>query len=132
MNSIVLDTNIFIRFIINEIPLQYTKSKTVFEQIENNEIKTVVSILVINEMIWILENYYNLQRSVFIPQIKKLFALSGIVVEEMKKSDLVSILDMFQNSTFDFTDLYIATIASDRKIYSFDRDFDKIQKRSTY
>lgn len=124
----VLDTNIFLRFLIKDNKLQFEKAKKIFTGIEKGEISGQVSILVLNEIIWVLENYYELKRSIYIPQLLSLFALKNMKIIEVKKSLITGILQKMMKVKYDFTDLYLSETTSKENIYSFDKDFDRIGK----
>ena len=125
--EVVLDTNIFVRFFIKDIKVQFQEAKKLFEEIENTKIVGRVSILVINELILILENYYELKRSLFIPKILKLLALKNIKIIEVKKNLVIKVLETLEKTKFDFTDIYLAGITNKGKIFTFDKDFEKIR-----
>lgn len=122
----VLDTNIFLRFLIKDNKPQFEKAKAIFTGIEKGEISGRVSILVVNEIIWVLENFYGLKRAIYIPQLLSLFALKNIKVIEVKKSLIVRILQKMMEVRYDFTDLYLSEMAPKENILSFDKDFAKI------
>lgn len=123
-----IDTNIFIRFFIADIPEQFQQSKDILQKIEEKQIKGHVSLLVINEIIWIMEHYYNLNRSTYIPQLLKLLLLENIKIIELKKELIIKILQAMMKQKYDFTDMYVTEIAQEKTIYSFDKDIEKIKK----
>jgi predicted nucleic acid-binding protein len=122
MQENILDTNIFIRFLIHDIDDQFKKAKDILEKIEQGEVEGQVSILVINEMIWILENFYDLKRDIYIPEILKLLALKNMKIIEVSKDLIIKILEQMQENKIDFTDLYLFNIAKEKKNVSFDQD----------
>lgn len=126
MKELILDTNVFIRFLIKDVPSQFEKAQKIFEKIEKQEAKGLVSILVVNEIVWILENFYDLKKEIYLPQLLKLLALKNIKVIEVKKNLLIRILQQMQKQKFDFTDIYLSQIAGDKKIFTFDKDFKKL------
>ena len=128
MKEIIIDTNVFIRFLIKDVLSQFEKAQKVFEKIEKGEIKGLVSILVINEIVWILENFYELKREIYIPPLLKLLLLKHLKIIETKKSFIIKILQKMEKQKFDFTDFYLSQIAKDKKIFSFDKDFKKIKR----
>ena len=128
MKELLLDTNVFVRFLIKDIPSQFKKAERVFERIEKGEIKGLVSVLVINETVWILENYYELKREIYLPPLLKLLLLKNLKIIEIKKSLIIKTLEEMLKQKFDFTDIYLSQIAKDKKIFSFDKDFQKISR----
>lgn len=126
MNQLYLDTNVLLRYFLGDIPDQFEEVKKLIEEIEKGDKTGFLSILVINELIWILEKYYHLKRTVYIPKLIKLFFIDGIKIMELKKDTLIKILEMMQKKNIDFTDMYLAHIAPIEQIVSFDRDFKKL------
>lgn len=127
MPEAFLDTNIFIRYFIEDVPRQAKESREIFERIQDNKLKGLISILVVNEIIWILEHYYSLKRFDYIPKLIKLISLKSMRIIDLKKETLMQILDRLEKTSFDFTDLYIFYKAGNKKILSFDRDFKKLK-----
>lgn len=124
--EVILDSNIFIRFLVGDIKDQSEKAQVIFNNIEQGRVKGHVSILVVNEVIWILENFYELKRAIYLPQLVKLLSLRNIKIMEAKKKILLMILEKMQVSSIDFTDIYLSYIKENKEILSFDRDFQKI------
>jgi predicted nucleic acid-binding protein len=68
-----LDSNVFIRLIIGDVATHAKKSEQIFQQIERGESTGQVSILVINEIVWILEHFYSLDLlSIYISELTRL------------------------------------------------------------
>lgn len=119
----LIDTNIILRFLIGDIPSQLEKSKKLFKEIEAKKSVGIVSLLVVNELIWIFEHFYEKKRDNFIPQILKLISLKNIKILETKKKELILILRKFEKTSFDFIDLYLSYFAEKLKfqLVSFDK-----------
>lgn len=125
MKKFYIDTNIIIRFLIKDVAKQFEEAKSFFEKIEKGKIKGVISVLVINETIWVLENYYELERTIYIPQLLQLLALKNIVIKEIKKKVVIEVLEEMMKFTLDFTDLYLIKTKEEGEILSFDKDLKK-------
>jgi len=128
MKEIIIDTNVFVRFLIKDVLFQFEKARKVFDKIEKGEIKGLVSILVVNEVVWILENFYELKRGIYIPKLLQLLLLKNLKIIEVKKSLIINTLQRMEKQKFDFTDLYLSQIADARKVFSFDKDLKKTSK----
>lgn len=126
MKDLYLDTNVILRYFLGDIPDQFQEAKKTIETIEKGEKFGFLSILVVNELVWILENYYSLKRNVYTPKLLKLFLIDQIKIVEVKKDLLVKILEKMQKQKIDFTDMYLTHIAPIERIVSFDQDFKKI------
>lgn len=128
MKNLILDTNIFVRLVVKDVSSQLEISRQLFKEIEKDKIRGWVSILVIDELIWVLENYYHIERSLYLAQILNLLALKSISIIEVKKTIIIKILKRMETTNIDFTDLYLVETAGDKKIVSFDKDLQKITK----
>lgn len=122
MKSVILDTNVFVRFFAKDIPPQFNQSQQIIKDIEDGQLKGLISILVINELVWILERFYKIERFDFIPKILNLLAYKNINIIEIKKAVIVEVLRKMETTSIDFTDLYLMETAGDKKIVSFDKD----------
>lgn len=129
MKELYLDTNVVLRYLLGDIPDQFQEAKKIIEAIEKGDTTGFLSILVINELIWILENYYHLKRNVYIPKLLKLFLIDRIKILEVKKDILTKILERMQKQKIDFTDLYLAHSVPKQQIVSFDEDLKKYLSR---
>lgn len=123
--EIIIDTNVLIRFFIRDNEVQYQKAYHLIKKIEKGEIKGLVSLLVINEAIWVLQHYYELKRDLFIPKLLQLLALKNIEILEVEKAKVVTTLTTIEKSPLDFTDAYLLQVANKRTIASFDHDLSK-------
>ena len=127
MGEVLIDTNVIVRFFAKDVPEQFAKSQEFIEQIDKGNAVGLVSILVIDEIIWVLENYYGIKRNEFLPRLAELLALRNIRIIEAKKDLVIKVLEQIQKLNIDFTDVYLANIAEGRDIFSFDKDFGKLK-----
>src|SRR3989344_2131241 len=121
MKEVVIDTNIFIRFFTGDIKEQYEESIELFKRIEGEKVVGYVSILVINEIIWIMESFYNIKRNIYIPKLLSALSLKKIKIMEVKKDFLLKVIEQLEKSNLDFTDLYLFHAREHRKIVTFDK-----------
>lgn len=129
MKEVVLDTNVFLRFLLKDIKSQYETAKKIFEDIEKQNVKAWVSILVINEIVWIMKKYYEIEASLFVPKLLQILLLKNIEIIEIDKNRLLMILQILSKTNFDFTDLYLFYTQNKDKILSFDKDFKKLWRK---
>ncbi|MDO8609496.1 MAG: PIN domain-containing protein [bacterium] len=126
MKEIILDTNIIIRYFIKDDETQYLKAYQYIDGIEKGIYKGYISILVINEIIWVLENYYDLKRKDYISKLILLFALKNINILETEKEIIINILQHMLKKNLDFTDYYLLSLSSGNNIVTFDKEINKI------
>lgn len=126
MNQKIIDTNIFLRHLLQDIPDQSKIATSIISDVEDGKMIGLLSILVINELIWILEKYYEVKRSVYIPKLIKLLNLDHLKIMETKKDLMERVLEKMRKKKFDFTDIYLKESGKENQILSFDKDFEKI------
>lgn len=130
MNEIFLDTNVWVRLFVGDVPEQLEKVQGLFGAIEKGKIKAVLSILVVNELVWTLDKYYSFPRADYIPTLSKWIILRNIRIMEMKKEDLLELLERLRTTSIDFTDVYLGFVARGiGKIASFDKDLVKLKAK---
>ena len=122
-NKVLIDTNLVLRLLLNDIPSQSKHASQVFKQAEKGVVRIVFSVMVINELVWILEKFYKLKRSEFVPELKLLFLLKGVTTHELSVGQLLEIIDEFEHSKLDWVDIYLRSISenSDYKLETFDK-----------
>lgn len=128
MTTVWLDSNIFLRQLCADVPKQHQQANAIFKAIEDKQLKGLVSILVINEVLWILENFYELNRDDFADKLLKLLALKNIKIVELSKKDGLKLLKKWSETSVDLTDIYLAQGSKDKShpVASFDQDFKKL------
>lgn len=126
MNELLLDSNIFLRHFLQDIRSQSLDATTVISEVEKGEKVGFISILVINEVIWILKRFYKIDRRHYLPELIKILHINNIKIIEVKKEVLLRILEKMKPREIDFTDVYLSEIAGNRKVVSFDKDFKKL------
>lgn len=126
MRKVVIDTNVIVRYFVKDNLHQFREAQKLIKDIEQNKVCGLTSLLVVHEMVWILENYYDLKRDEFVPKVMQILALKNIKIIEVKKEVVQNVLAKMQKKKIDFTDIYLAEIAKSHKIISFDKDFEKL------
>ncbi len=120
-NPIFVDTNVFLRFFVRDVESFYHKAKDLFEKAESGQLKLEISDLVIAEIVWILESYYDFSK----PEIKEVVdtILETKNLKVANHSKVKEAIDLYSSGKMDFIDAYnIAYIkAKDfKKVATFD------------
>lgn len=122
MKKYLIDTNIILRLLIGDIPIQYQQAKKLFKEVETGLSQAYISILVINEFIWIMEHFYEQKRLFYMPVFRQLLSLKQIHTLEIKKTVLLQLLEIFEKENLDFTDQYLLYLAKDKQMSVFSND----------
>ena len=123
-----IDTNIFIRFLTNDIPEKADACEHLFrEAVEKNE-KFFTTEMVIAEIIWVLESYYELPKKEVREMVEKILITPFLFFPQ--KDLILNALTLYGDKNIDYIDAYNASVLKEqgiKKVYSYDRHYDKIE-----
>jgi predicted nucleic acid-binding protein len=122
-----IDTNIFLRFLVGDVRKQYEGCRELLKKIKAGEISAVTSDLVIFELIWTLDSYYEKPKNEIIEMIHSLLEFPNLEIEN--KNLIVEALIIWQEKNIEFNDVYNYSWSKTKsiaKIISYDKHFDKL------
>jgi len=118
---IALDTNVLVRFLVQDDPEQARLATEVIDQL-SDPVPGFVSREVLVELVWVLERAYRLGRVEIAGALDGLLASTELVIEG---ADQVGpALELYRNDGFGFADLMIAAAArraGASELVTFDR-----------
>jgi len=120
-NPVFVDTNVFLRFFIRDVEPFYHKAKDLFEKGEGGKVKLETSDLVIAEIVWVLESYYDFSRSEIKEVIETILETRNLKVAN--HSRVKETVALYFAGKMDFIDAYnIAYMKSKdfKKVATFD------------
>ncbi len=124
---ILLDTNIFIRFVVPDDPRRAARCAKLFDLISTGHEQAVVTPMALAEVTWVLLGSYRLPKPDVIAALRRI--LNTEKLEIVDREILIRGVDLFENHPIDFIDAYHAAFMENRKtqtVYSYDTDFDQI------
>lgn len=125
--KVLLDTNIIIRLLVKDHEAHYQEVLELFDLIEQGSIKPYLSNIVILEITYVLQSFYNREGDEVREVIEDLLELRGMSIIE--KTDTKKALSLQQKYKVKFTDCLIATQVMDGvTLITFDKDFNKIRE----
>ncbi|NQU64651.1 MAG: PIN domain-containing protein [SAR324 cluster bacterium] len=122
MQKVFFDTNFLLRYYLDDVPVQAKKARSMIEAAINGDLELVTDLVVICEMVWVMDSYYELDRQSIVEKINNLYQTPGITVinGEILPSALISYIE----KNVDFTDAVVAASAISNGI-SYIASFDK-------
>ena len=122
MQKALIDTNLIIRFLLNDDPKKAIRVEELLSDKNNNYL---ILDLVVAEIIWVLKSYYQFDKDLIIDKIKALIHLDSI---SCSKVLLDHALDIWEKNNISYVDSYIiaTAISENLKVYSYDLKFDKV------
>lgn len=126
MKTIYADTNVFLRFLTNDIPAQSEKVERRFKQAQSGKFAIVVLHITIIEILFHLERWYKLSKKEATEKLAQLLSPSWITTDH--KDAVFEALQLYTEKNIDFVDLLTWNITKEAKtkLLSFDKDFDKL------
>ncbi len=126
---IFVDTNIFLRYLTNDIPAMADKIEKIFQNALNGKVTLVTNEFVIAEIIWVLESFYGYTKDKVEFMVSKILNTKGL---EVNCSNLLfKALDIYVSKNVDFIDAYNAVymnVHNLKQIYTLDKKhFSRIE-----
>jgi predicted nucleic-acid-binding protein len=122
LRKVVIDTNLLVRYLTGDEPQKAKAVDNLLSKAERGELKILVPSIVIAELVWVLESFYQMHSSEITELIEAVLNTPGIEVTE--KSIIASTLKLYRTKNIDLIDAWIIEFAKDRgikTIYTFDR-----------
>ena len=123
-----LDTNVLVRFLVQDDIKQSEKVNQLFTRAEQSKQPLLVTSLVVLELIWVLDAVYSVDRNDIIHALNELLTMP--VIEFENQGMLRSFVNVAQDSNLDLSDILIAqsgfiqgcdaTITFDKKAAKFE------------
>ncbi len=129
MKKLLLDTNILLRFFLNDIPKQKKIADKLFQEAKKGGLTLIVSQIVIFELDFILEKYYRFSKGLVIDRLKTLVVTKYLKVES--REIFILALNLYGVTKISFVDCFLLSKAklSKSKILSFDKELVKLQEK---
>ncbi|EDM72266.1 hypothetical protein RAZWK3B_08451 [Roseobacter sp. AzwK-3b] len=118
---IALDTNVLVRFLVQDDPLQAQLATKVIDLL-TDDAQGFVSREVLIELVWVLERAYRLGRAEIAVALDALLSATELEIEG--SDEVAPALELYRNDGFGFADLMIAAAArrvGAAKLVTFDR-----------
>ena len=122
-----VDTNIFIRFLTEDIPDKADACEKLFKRAISGKAQLFTTDLVIAEIVWVLESYYELAKNDVREKVEKILNTPNLFCPQ--KDIILSALNVYTEKNIDFIDAFNAMTSKDKgigELHSYDPHFDRI------
>lgn len=120
--KVVIDTNLLVRYLTWDDSQKAKAVDNLLSKAEKGELKIFIPSIVIAELVWVLESFYQMYSSEIAELVEAVLHTPGIEVTE--KSIIASALKLYRTKNIDLIDAWIIEFAKDRgikTIYTFDK-----------
>ena len=122
MKNCFIDTNLFIRYFTNDDPQKADRVELLLTQAAKGKIKLITTEMVLAEVVWGLESYYDLEKLRIAEMLKAILATPGL--EVLNGKIVQNAIPYYAQQNIDFVDAYIVALMQKHGIegiYSFDK-----------
>ena len=132
MKKYLLDTNVLLRFLLDDHPEPSVATARLFQQAADEKCLLILTDLGIAEAVWVLTSYYKLERQKVAESLAKLLLKAGVQCPSLEP--VLGALARFKATNCDFFDCYLAAQAASSgvAIASFDSDLRKFEDASLW
>lgn len=125
MKKILIDTNVWLRYFLEDSPAQALICQKLFEIVENGKLQPYISNITLFEIAYTLKTYYRLPISKITRILNDSLKTRNLTIIE--KTDSKKALALFSKTKIKYADCLIATqIKPGMKLVTYDRDFEKL------
>lgn len=113
----LIDTNLIIRFLVNDDPQKVSRVEHLLKD-KNN--KNVLLDTVVAEIIWVLLSYYSLEKEEVVEKVRALIHVDTI---ESNAFLINRALTIWENNVISYIDAYLAAVAElgNMTLYTYDK-----------
>ena len=131
MPILYLDTNIFIRAIVNDDQQKHLETTAMFRSLVSGKKSAETNVIIITEIIYVLTSkaLYQLTNSDAVSKVMPFVLINNLEIAE--KNLLITALSVFAENNLDFVDCWIAAKVKSNtnyKIFSYDKKLEKLVK----
>lgn len=123
-----LDTNILLRYLTRDDEAKARQSLALLQRVERGEEQVETSTIVVFETVYILQRLYRVSRAQIGSLVGNIIQMPGVRLPG--KNLCLTALGFYVDHNISFADAYHAVLMRSRgiaEIYSWDKDFDKLE-----
>lgn len=127
MKKFLPDTNVFLRFLLNDIPNQSGKARELFKKAKEGKIELYTPQIIVFEIQFILEKYYSFTKKEIIEKLETIVSTDYLKVQDGE--GFIKALDIFKALNISFVDSFLLALVDLKKlvIFSFDKKLEKLK-----
>ena len=129
-SAVVLpDTNVILRYLLNDVPDQYQESAVFFEKVRIGSAQIELLECVIVEAVYILTKFYKVPRGDAAASLQGILHYKGAANAD--KEQLLVSLTLYAASSLDIVDCVLAVKARERELFTFDKKLKKLAVKAS-
>ena len=132
MTRYILDSNVVLRFLVQDHSAHAKAATRLFQRAENGEVELILTAWIVAEVVYGLTRIYNVARGEAGRLLKAIVTSVGVTAVD--RDVLLDAFRRYAAKNVDFADALLAATAASMKLSpaSFDRDLDKFDDVTRY
>ena len=128
MKKYFLDTNVILRYLLQDNPVQCDEADEAFQEAKNREVELVLCQAIIFEAFYVLVKYYEIEKKIVIEMLGKIINIPYLSVEN--RSEFSEAILRFSQANVSLIDCFLVAKAESvgAHVLSFDKDIKKLKK----
>ena len=125
MKKYFVDTNVILRFLLQDNHLQCEEADKAFKKAKDGEIEIIICQSIIFEIAYVLEKYYETEKEEIVNMLGKIMNVPYLEIEN--RSEFLKAILKFNSSNIGLIDCFLAVKAqlANAEVLSFDKDLKK-------
>ena len=125
----VIDTNNFLRFLLNDIPEQKKEFEKLIKKAIKSKKSLIVPQIVIFEINFTLEKYYHYPKEEIIEKLQSIISAPYFVVQDSSVFQMS--IRLFSENNLSLADCFIFAYSKDNQadLFTFDENLKKLSKK---
>ena len=121
MRGIIVDTNVFLRFLLEDIPSHKKEAENLFRKAQKGRIEIIIPQIIVFEIEFILRKYYRFPVAEISSKIKSLLNAEYFQISE--RLLFLKSLEIYQSKNISFVDSFLVSFAELEgfELFSFDK-----------
>ena len=128
-SKVLLDTNVVIRFFVQDNQEMFQKSQSVMNDIASGKCDAVLLDLIIAEIIYVMQKVYRVEKVKIVDAVKLIISYDHMHVDN--QLIILKALNLYMDKNIDFADAILCAKNNleGYQVMSFDKDIKKCTKK---
>jgi len=112
-DDVLLDTNVILRFLLGDDQAHQEQAKRLFRRAVEGEVRLLLPNLVLAQVVWTLESFYQASRKYITDVLHALLATPGVTTQEPRV--IPRCVEIYSAYNVEIVDAYLVALAEETK-----------------
>ena len=112
-DDVLLDTNVVLRFVLGDTEVHHERATRLFRQADEGRVRLLLPSLVVAQVVWTLESFYQASREYITGVMRALLATPGVMLLEPRV--ISRCVEIYSAHKVEIVDAYLVALAEETK-----------------